>query len=351
MTQESSFRKPGCIGMKGLIIVLGMAVLLLFPSCFESIDALKKVMDTNAVLEVEYHGTEIKDLHYGDGEREVYDLYLPEDTTDPKATHLILFIHGGSWKSGDKKDGQYWCRNLASKGYTTASISYTLKTKKTDTNIVLVNSQVRAAVEAIKAKCAELGITLVDMATNGFSAGACQAMLYGWDTESQYGWDAESHSSIFPVRFIIQQSGPTTIEPAVWRNGEIHPIMLNSTGLDGSAKGDAEWISQFCGETVTEEMVKDGSAEAYWKKVSPYTFITDSSVPVVFAYGVLDGIVPPSSRVILEQALQNHNVQYTCVIYENSGHMVACDLDKQRLFIEYVDKYCAKYFLGEEFDL
>ena len=344
MAHRRSFGgKMKYVGIKGLIIALGMAVLQLFPSCFESIDALKKVYDTNAVVDAEYHGQELKDLRYGDGEREIYDLYLPEDITDPKATHLILFIHGGSWQSGDKKDGQYWCRNLASKGYTTASISYNLKTKKTDTNIVLVNSQVRAAVGAIKAKCAELGITLVDMATNGFSAGACQAMLYGWDTESQYPG--------LPVKFIIQQSGPTTIEPAVWRNGEIHPIMLNSTGLDGSAKGDAEWISQFCGETVTEEMVKDGSAEAFWKKVSPYTYITDSSVPVVFAYGVLDGIVPPASRIILEQALQNHSVQYTCLIYENSGHMLACDLDKQRLFIGYVDKYCAAYFLGEAVEL
>ena len=328
------------VGIKGLIIALGMAVLQLFPSCFESIDALKKVTDTNAVLEVDYYGTELKDLRYGDGEREVYDLYLPEDITDPKATHLILFIHGGSWQSGDKKDGQYWCRNLASKGYTTASICYTLKTKKTDTNIILVNSQVRAAVGAIKAKCAEEGITLVDMATNGFSAGACQAMLYGWDTANQ--------DPGLPVKFIIQQSGPTTVDPAVWRNGEIHEIMLWSTGLDGSAKGDAEWISQFCGETVTEEMVKDGSAEAYWKKVSPYTYITDTSVPVVFAYGVLDGIVPPESRIVLQQALMAHNVQYTSIVMENSGHMLACDPDKQKLFIEYVDKYCAKYFMGEE---
>ena len=84
------------VGIKGLIIALGMAVLQLFPSCFESIDALKKVYDTNAVVDAEYHGQELKDLRYGDGEREVYDLYLPEDTTDPKATHLILFIHGGS---------------------------------------------------------------------------------------------------------------------------------------------------------------------------------------------------------------------------------------------------------------
>ena len=127
--------------------------------------------------------------------------------------------------------------------------------------------------------------------------------------------------------------------------------MVKSTGLDGSAKGDAEWISQFCGETVTEEMVKDGSAEAYWQKVSPYTYITDSSVPAVFAYGVLDGIVPPTSRIVLEKALRDHHVQYTSVVMEHSGHMLACDLDEQRLFIEYVDKYCAKFFLGEDVDI
>lgn len=328
------------IGIKGIIVALGLAVLQLFPSCFGIVDSVKKISDTNAALEVEYNGTVLTDLRYGEGEREIYDLYLPEDKTDPRATHLILFIHGGSWQSGDKKDGQYWCRNLASKGYTTASICYTLKTKKTDTNILLINSQVCAVVGAIKDKCAEEGIALVDMATNGFSAGACQAMMYGWNTEAQ--------NPCLPVKFIIQQSGPTTMNPKIWRNGEIHKIMVLSTGLDGSAEGDAQWISQFCGETVTAEMVLDGSADAYWEKTSPYTYITDTSVPVVFAYGVLDGIVPPASRIVLQQALDAHHVPYASVVMENSGHMLACDLDEQRLFLEYVDKYCAKYFMGEE---
>lgn len=331
------------VGIKGIIVALGLAILQLFPSCFGIIDARNKVADANAILEVAYNGTVLKDLKYGEGEREIYDLYLPEDKTDPKATHLILFIHGGSWQSGDKEDGQYWCRNLASKGYTTASICYTLKTKTTDTNILLVNSQVKAAVGAIKEKCAEEGIVLVDMATNGFSAGACQAMMYGWDTDDQ--------DPALPVKFIIQQSGPTTLEPTIWRNGEVHKLVLMFTGLDGSPKGDAQWISQFCGETVTEDMVRDGSAEAYWQKVSPYTYITDTSVPIVFAYGVLDGIVPPASRIVLQQALEAHNVQYTSIVMENSGHALACDLDEQRLFLEYVDKYCAKYFMGEAVEI
>ena len=333
------------IRIKGIIVALGLAVLQLFPSCFATIDARSKWMDANGILQVEYNGTVLTDLRYGEGEREVYDLYLPEDTTDPKATHLILFIHGGSWQSGSKNDGELWCRNIASKGYTAATISYTLKTDTTDTNIMLVNSQVRAAVGAIKARCAEadIGINLVDMATHGFSAGACQAMMYGFDVA-----DADP---ALPVKFILQQSGPSTFEPSIWRNGELHKLMLKSTGLNGSYKADAAWISQFCGEEVTEQMVKDGSAEAYWKKVSPYTYITDDSVPILFAYGVLDGIVPPASRLVLEQALKEHNVTNVGLVYEKSGHMLICDPDKQRLFVEYMDKFCAKYFLGEDIEI
>ena len=332
--------KMKAIGFKSLVVSLGLAVLQLFPSCFAVLDSISKYCETNVLLEASYNGTVIRDLRYGDGEREVYDLYLPEDTSDPKATHLVLFIHGGAWYAGDKKEGEYWCRNLSSKGYTTASISYTLKSLTTDTNIPLINNQVDEAVKAIKAKCAEEGIILVDMATNGFSAGACQAMLYAWDTA-----DADAG---LPVRFIIQQSGPTTMDPEVWRNGEIHPFMLKFTGLDGSVKNDAKWISQVSGETVTVDMVRDGSADAYWKKVSPYTYITDSSVPVVFAYGTMDGVVPPESRIVLEKALIEHHVPHVSIIMENSGHVLACDLDRYREFLDYVDKFCAKYFMGEE---
>ena len=127
--------------------------------------------------------------------------------------------------------------------------------------------------------------------------------------------------------------------------------MVKSTGLNGSYKADAAWISQFCGEEITEEMVKDGSAEAYWKKVSPYTYITDDSVPILFAYGVLDGIVPPASRLVLQQALDEHNVPYVSIVMEKSGHMLICDPDEQRLFLDYMDKYCAKYFLGEDIQI
>ncbi len=228
-----------------------------------------------------------------------------------------------------------YCRNYADHGYVAASISYTLKAEGVDTNILKINEEVKAAVSAIKEKCTELGMELEDMAVSGFSAGACQAMMYGFK---------EASASALPVRFIIQMSGPTSFEPALWRNGEIHWMVRNQSGLDGSAEGDAAWISLFSGETVTAEMVRNGQAEAIWRKISPFTYVTGSSVPVLSAFGSLDGVVPPSSRIVLEKALDDHGVRHDTVVMPNSGHSLACDLDKERELIKLIYDYCAEYF-------
>ena len=59
---------------------------------------------TRAYLDVDYEGGVIYDQRYGEAERNLYDLYLPRDTSSAKAEHLVLFIHGGSWSRGDKED-------------------------------------------------------------------------------------------------------------------------------------------------------------------------------------------------------------------------------------------------------
>ena len=41
------------------------------------------------------------DVHYGSGEREVYDLVVPKGAKGE--TNLLLLIHGGAWISGKKR--------------------------------------------------------------------------------------------------------------------------------------------------------------------------------------------------------------------------------------------------------
>ena len=63
MAQKHTFGgKMKYIGIKGIIVALGLAVLQLFPSCFGIIDARNKIADSNAILEVAYSGTVLRSM-------------------------------------------------------------------------------------------------------------------------------------------------------------------------------------------------------------------------------------------------------------------------------------------------
>lgn len=302
---------------------------------------------TQAYLDVDYEGGVIYDLRYGEAERNLYDLYLPEDTSSAKAEHLVLFIHGGSWSRGDKEDGEAWCRYYAAQGYVAASICYTLLDDEHQPTILSINEEVVASVRAIKARCAQedIGISLRDMAVQGFSAGACQAMMFGFREKER----SENDPDLLPVRFIVQQSGPSTFDPAVWgEKGAVLAIVRRATGLDGTAEGEAAFISLFSGQPVTEEMVSDGSAQVLWKEASPYYYIKADSVPILYAYGANDNIVPPESRIVLEDALKAagkiEGVDYVGILMEHSGHGLSLDPDLQQVFLSAVRAFCDRYF-------
>ena len=321
---------------RNTIIVIALAmIVMMFTSCFAINEAKVRAAESMAVFDVDYDGEVIRDLRYGDAPRNVFDLYLPEDVSASEAKHLMLFIHGGSWTSGDKKDGEPYCRNYAAHGYVAASICYTLKADGANPTILSINEEVREAVTAIKKECSERGIVLDDMAVSGFSAGACQALMYGLK---------EASASDLPVKFIIQMSGPTTFDPDLWMSDEVFWVIRRQAGLDGTVKGAARWISMFSGENVTEEMVRNGEAEAIWRHISPFSYVTPQSVPVLSAYGSTDGIVPPTSRLVLEKALDENEVKHDTVVMKHSGHLLACDLDEAKVFLAKIYEYCGEYF-------
>lgn len=62
------------------------------------------------------------DLAYGDGERQRFDLFLPEGT--PKG--LVVFVHGGYWMAFNKNTWSQFAAGSVSRGYAVAIPSYTL---------------------------------------------------------------------------------------------------------------------------------------------------------------------------------------------------------------------------------
>ena len=57
-------------------------------------------------------GTVYVDLDYENENGNTYNLYVPANLDKEKEQYLILYIHGGSFNSGAKGDGDIWCRYL-----------------------------------------------------------------------------------------------------------------------------------------------------------------------------------------------------------------------------------------------
>ena len=115
-------------------------------------------------------------LDYENDNGNQYDLYIPSGLDKLENQYLILFIHGGSFNSGSKEDGESWCKYYATKWYITASVDYTLQNQGKDASIYLMNEEIENAVTAIKQKTEELGYHIAGMAPCGVSAGGTLAM-------------------------------------------------------------------------------------------------------------------------------------------------------------------------------
>ena len=65
------------------------------------------------------------DIVYGKyGKYNLLDIYHKKDVTVPQKT--ILDIHGGGWTYGDKDVYQYYCMDMAQRGFTVVNFSYRL---------------------------------------------------------------------------------------------------------------------------------------------------------------------------------------------------------------------------------
>ncbi|MGO4836577.1 alpha/beta hydrolase, partial [Rhizobiaceae sp. 2RAB30] len=62
------------------------------------------------------------DLSYGNGERNRFDLFLPE----AQAKGLVVFVHGGYWLRLDKSFWSHLAAGPLASGYAVAMPSYTL---------------------------------------------------------------------------------------------------------------------------------------------------------------------------------------------------------------------------------
>ena len=263
-------------------------------------------------------GTKYTDLYYKNENGNKYDLYNPKNLDKEKKQYLILFIHGGSFNSGSKEDGDIWCKYYASKGYITATVDYTLQNQGKEASIFLMNEEIENAIKAIKVKTSELGYNVVAMASSGVSAGGTLAMNLAYNS-----------NSVIPVKFVFQLAAPTYFEPNDWE------LLMKVNRWNSNE----EFLKMMTGFDLNEKNYMEQV-----KKISPSSLVNKNTVPTLLGYGLRDHCVPLNQKNYLIDSLDKYEISYDYIEFPKSNHGMYNDLDKMQKFIDMSLEYCKRYF-------
>lgn len=252
-------------------------------------------------------------------ERNVLDIYIPQAAYEREENGFLLFIHGGSWETGNKEDKAADCIEAAAKGYVAATMSFTLRAGKTKDTFALdtVLDEIGLAIAKVQEFAAEKGINITKVAPSGYSSGAHLAMMYSY---------ARADESPVEIAFTANRVGPSDFSKEAW--GESGPSLAVS----------------LAGKDIIEKF--GGDEDEIVKYVSPVSYVTKDSVPSLFGYGALDIVVPKGNRESIINAFKDAGAEYDYIFYPISGHGLKLNhiTPAAKNYTAKFFEYCEKYF-------
>lgn len=264
-----------------------------------------------------------ENMAYGGKERNRYDIYFPVAANKRDEHALMLFLHGGSWTSGDKSSMAQDCRFFAEHGYVTATMNYSflnmLGEEKSDFTTMM--TEISQALLAIKSYAATQGVNITKVALSGYSAGAHLALLYSY---SMVG------NSPLPVLFVHSKAGPADFRTFTPDSSDVQDF-LKKMGVSG----DGQSIEELFQSEMIVNMIR---------AVSPVSYVKKGAVPAILSYGRKDSLVVWGNVVSMMNVLDVADVEYTLVEYPNSGHGLDKDADSAQRSVDTMLNYAKKYF-------
>ncbi len=263
----------------------------------------------------------LKDISYGEHERNSFDLYIPENAENKSG--VILFIHGGGWSNGDKSDYKNEAEFYVSSGYICATMNYRFVTEKI--NVFHELDDITSALSTIKEKCEEYGFNIKSTILSGASAGAHLSLLYAYTRKCE--------APIIPVAV-----GAYCPPVNCWAENFL-------MGIKGEFE---EWkygvLSKCCGAKITKATLLNEEVQNALRKMSPQSYVSEDCVPTAVFQGVLDELVPFENSEIFIDSLTKAGVKNDFLVYENSGHALDKDPDKTEKAKNIILDYAKEYF-------
>lgn len=267
-------------------------------------------------------GRVYEDIAYGSEASQKFDMYVPAGRSN-KSYGLVVYIHGGGFTGGDKRDDAEILRGFAARGFVAAGVNYTLHTASSpESSVYSMSCEIKSSIPAICDKAMELGFPLEAMAIGGGSAGGCLALLYAY---------RDSAGAPVPLRFVFEAVGPASLDPADW------------IGPDMNSAAAAGFVSLMSGQQISAERYGSEEYKAALKSVSAYMWVDSSSVPTLCAYGQHDKVVPFSTAERLKQALADNGTEHDFIVLPHSGHGLQNDDSLYQMYLDKLDGYLRKY--------
>jgi len=212
------------------------------------------------------------DVRYGPNERNVLDLWLA-DSADPRP--LVLMIHGGGWKGGDKRIqiSDEWApcfEDLPLADIHLASMNYRLLSP--DNPLPAPLDDAARAIQFLRSEADSRGFDKEKIAAFGTSAGGCSALWLS------FHHDMADPDSDDPV---LRESTRPACSAVINAQCSIYPPQLRDWG--GALAEQHGMIATAFGLRSVEESYEAGFERLYLH-YSPYTHLRKDACPVFLEY-------------------------------------------------------------------
>ena len=245
-----------------------------------------------------------KDIAYIEGgdEAQKLDIYLPETPSD-KPLPLIVHIHGGGWRAGNK----FPCPVAAMvlKGYAVASVEYRFSQK------AIFPAQIQdcqAAIRWLRAHVKQYNLDPDHLGAVGGSAGGHLSALVGTSGGKKAFPPIGGHlDESDRVQAVIDIYGPADFSTVVSQAAEdknVKNIFAFNTPSDP--------YSSLIGTQLDDKPKADA--------VSPMHYVSKDSPPFLILHGTHDTLVPYAQSVQFEAALKAQSVPVWLQTLPGSGH-------------------------------
>lgn len=208
-------------------------------------------------------------VSYGPHARNVLDFWKAEGE-GPRP--LLVFIHGGGWTGGDKKQSPAIIQPFLAQGISYAAINYRLSG---EAPLPAPVHDAARAIQFLRSKAGEWNIDKTRIALTGGSAGACTSM---WILLHEDLADPKSDDPVLRestrVTAAAVSVGQVSIDPKIIEEW-LGPNVLKH-----------RMINLAVGEPTIEDALKNyDKHRALYMEFSPYNHLTQDDPPLLMTYG------------------------------------------------------------------